>query len=998
MNPFQELAGRISGDVHTDETFRRLYATDASAYRELPVAVVMPRNATDLKSIAQWATQHQLPLIPRAAGTSLAGQVVGSGVVIDTGRYMNEILRIDADKKIAVVQPGVIRDDLNKALKPFNLFFSPETSTSNRCMIGGMVGNNACGAHSLLYGSTRDHVLELKGVLYDGTPFHTRPLAPGEFYALTTRGDQEGAIYAWIQNTLSNAEIRQELHDHSPWPEIRRRNTGYALDLLMRQSPFNPDGDPFNLSTLIAGSEGTLMLISEITLSLSPLPPSNSLLLCAQFESLAEAFDANLIALNQPVSSIELIDNIILDCTEKHPGLRDDRFFIKGSPEAVLVIEFEGESMDLILRHASNTIASLREAGLGYHYPIVTGPDMARVWELRKAGLGLLSNVEGSAKPVSVIEDTAVRPADLPAYMREFRALLDELGMDCVFYAHIATGEIHLKPILDLKNPEHVKLFRIVAFRTAELVKKYRGSLSGEHGDGRLRGEFIPFMTGERLYQLFVDLKQQFDPRGILNPGKITGTPPMDTSLRYSGNYIEPEFQPVFDYSGDGGFLPALEKCNGSGDCRRPHGYGGTMCPSYQASGDERLSTRGRSNILREVLSSGNPQPFADPSLKEILDHCLSCKGCKAECPSTVDMARYKAEVMHQYYRHHSVPLGVRMVTNIHRINKLFTRIPRIYNGALAIPPVEMLVKKLAGIHPQRKLPRLSAPVMSVMARKLKTETKALTPKGSLVYFIDEFTNYFDAEIGATTMALLQGLGYEVIPYVGHESGRAAFSKGDLTRGLRTAIRNISNLKDQVSTSIPLVGTEPSAILTFIDEYPDIVPDALKAAAVEIAQNTMLIEDFLVREWERGHIDPGMFKSGNHHIMLHGHCHQKALSPTGNLKKALGIPDGCVVEELKTGCCGMAGSFGMETRHYPLSMQIGEQILFPAVRKMPVGTILAMAGTSCRQQVFDGTGVKAWHPVQIMYHLLQDDLKSPQVSVGSDLNETFLNQPFNQPI
>jgi FAD/FMN-containing dehydrogenase/Fe-S oxidoreductase len=887
MNLFEELAELITGDVFTDDTTRRLYATDASAYRELPVAVVMPRNSYDLQRIAQWGSQNNMPLIPRAAGTSLAGQVVGAGVVIDTGRYMNSILAIDTDLRIAVVEPGVIRDDLNKALKPFNLFFSPETSTSNRCMIGGMVGNNACGAHSLLYGSTRDHLLEVKGFLMDGTPLHIRPVNNQEFQLICQQPDNEGEIYAWIAQTLKNPAVVKELAENSPWPEIRRRNTGYALDLVSGHQPFNPNGKPFNLAPLIAGSEGTLMLISEITLSLTETPPKESLLVCAQFHSLEEAFEANLVALKHPVSSIELIDNIILECTEKHPGLRDYRFFIQGAPEAVLVIEFEGETMDNIQASASKTILALREAGLGYHYPIVTGAEIGKVWELRKAGLGLLSNVEGPAKPVSVIEDTAVRPQDLPAYMREFRALLKELDIACVFYAHIATGEIHLKPLLDLKNPEHVKLFRTVAFRTAELVKKYRGSLSGEHGDGRLRGEFIPLMSGENLYLIYRDLKNKFDPKGLLNPGKITDTPPMDTSLRYSGDYSEPVFEPYFVYSRDGGFLTAIERCNGSGDCRRPHSYGGTMCPSYQASGDERLSTRGRSNLLREVLSSGTQNPFADPSLHEILDQCLSCKGCKAECPSAVDMARYKAEVMHQYYKHHPVPLGVKLVVNINKINRMFTHVPWLYNGVMAIRPIEILLKTLAGIHPKRKLPRLSVPVLSTWIRRHPHAFRLTSApaKGTVVFFVDEFTNFFDSEIGLKGMALLHSLGYDVKPYIGHESGRAAFSKGDLKKGKLAAETNVRNLRNMVSETVPLIGTEPSAILSFKDEYPDIVSEPLRSDAANLARHTMLIEDFLVREWERGSIAASAFNPPNARIVLHGHCHQKALSPTGNLKK-----------------------------------------------------------------------------------------------------------------
>ncbi|MFO7723771.1 MAG: FAD-linked oxidase C-terminal domain-containing protein, partial [Bacteroidales bacterium] len=592
-------------------------------------------------------------------------------------------------------------------------------------------------------------------------------------------------------------------------------------------------------------------------------------------------------------------------------------------------------------------------------------------------GLGLLSNVEGLAKPVPVIEDTAVRPVDLPAYMADFDSMLSDLGLSCVYYAHISTGELHLRPVLDLKNPDHIRLFRRVAEESAKLVKKYRGSLSGEHGDGRLRGEFIPWMVGDEIYDYFVRLKGIFDPGGMLNPGKITGTPPMDTSLRYSGSYQAPPFEPVFNYDHDGGFLQAVERCNGSGDCRRPSWYNGVMCPSYQASLDERLSTRGRSNLIREALSRPlNGKPFANPALREILDQCLSCKGCKSECPSAVDMARYKAEIMHQYYLHHGMPLSVRLVSNISRINRIFRKIPWFYNVALAIPPIEWLIKKLTGIHPDRKIPRLSNPALQTWIKKhsIGAEPNATGhSKGTVIFFVDEFTNDFDASIGKMGITLLKSLGYHVIPYIGEESGRAPFSKGDLKRAKQCANRNVSWLRNMVNQEVPLVGIEPSTLLVFRDEYPDIVDDELVEDARRIGGNALLIEEFMVRELDKGNIGSQYFSDESCSIVVHGHCHQKSLVKNSGLVRMLSIPGNYTAEELKSGCCGMAGSFGMERKNYELSMKIGEQFLFPTIRQLGDGIIVAMPGTSCRQQLHDGTGKRAFHPVEILYKALKNN-------------------------
>ena len=973
VDAIDSLRKRLKGTLFNDLTHKAMYATDASVYREKPLAVAFPADEKDLRELLLWAAENSVPLIPRTAGTSLAGQVVGNGLVVDTGRNLNKILEVNPEERYAWVEPGVIRDDLNRELKQYNLFFAPETSTSNRCMIGGMVGNNACGTNSLIYGSTRDHLLEVKGFWVDGTPFHAKPLSKQEFKQKTEIQTVEGAVFRLIQKTLCEEKTRDSIKRSFPRPEIKRRNTGYALDLIMDCEPWVDNGSLFNLAPLIAGSEGTLVLMSGIKVNLVDLPPQNRVIICAQFENLEEVFDANLIALRFPVRSIELIDNIVLECTDRHQSLKSNRFFIEGNPAAVLFIELAGDNIKIIEDQASEISEAIRGAGYGYAFPVVKGSDIDRVWELRKAGLGLLSNMKGQARPVPFIEDTAVKPEDLKCFVKEIRKMLASHGLSCVSYAHIGTGELHLRPVLDLKNQEHVVLFRRVAEECAEIVKRYGGSLSGEHGDGRSRGEFVKQMVGEEVYAIFKAIKNTFDPLGILNPGKIVDTAPMDTSLRYPESYCSDDLNTALDFSADGSLLQAVERCNGSGDCLKPHWYGGEMCPSYQVTRDERLSTRGRANLIRESLAFNNGDKLQiNRELVDVLNQCLSCKACKNECPSSVDLARYKAEVIHQFYQHNSTPLDVKLTMTLFTIAGFLKHTPWLLNAVARAPLISLMLKRLADIHPQRSLPLLSMPTLSVWIKRNKS---LLTPsseniKGHVLFYVDEFTNYLDSQPGITAIRLLAQLGYRVTPYYGKESGRVAVSKGKLEIAKRLANDNVMKIKSIVGQDIPLVGVEPAALLIFKDEYPDLVKPELVEPARHIAEHTFMIEDFIVSQYDTGKITSELFDDSVMKIVFHGHCHQKAINNTGALKKMLEIPVGYHAEEIKSGCCGMAGSFGMERKNYELSMQIGEQILFPYLRNLSNGTIVALPGTSCRQQVFDGTGIKALHPVELLFKAL----------------------------
>ena len=967
---FEVLRGTFTGDLYTDDLWRMIYATDASAYREVPFGVARPRHTEDIKALISFSRKHSIPLIPRTAGTSLAGQVVGNGLIVDVSRYMTEILEINKEEHWVRVQPGVILDELNKFLEPYGLFFGPETSTSSRCMIGGMVGNNSCGAHSILYGSTRDHVISLKTLLADGSEVEFKEISPEELRQKTTGESLESTIYRTFYKILSDPENQEEIRKEFPKPSIRRRNTGYAIDLLLETDPFTGNGVPFNLSKLLAGSEGTLAFSTEIKLNLVPLPPKHKALICVHCHTVAEALEGNLVALKYNPGAVELMDKAIMDCTKDNITQRKNRFFIEGDPGAILIIEFASETKEEILVLARDLENEMRSAGYGYHFPVIFPPDLKKVWDLRKAGLGVLSNYPGDRKPVPVTEDTAVSPEDLPGYIKEFRELLERLHLECVFYAHVGSGELHLRPVLNLKDPADVELFHTVALETAKLVKKYRGSLSGEHGDGRLRGEFIPLMIGERNYSLVKQIKQAFDPEGIMNPKKIVDTPKMNSSLRFEPGQKTKEITTVFDFSSSHGILRAAEQCNGSGDCRNTFLTGEGMCPSYQVLKDENTTTRARANILREFLTrSPKTNPFDHKEIYEVMDLCLSCKTCKSECPSNVDIAKLKAEFLQHYYDANGISLRSWLIANITSINRLGSFIPGIFNFFLKNSFFSGIIKNLLGFAPKRNVPLLYKITLAVWA---KNYAQILTgKKGKVFLFADEFSNFNDVELGIKAVKLLNKAGYEVEIPDALESGRTFLSKGLIRKAQKIANKNITLLKDQITDETPLIGIEPSAILTFRDEYPELVDPALKEDALSLAKNALLFDEFFVNITDRsGQPLSSIFTREKRTIKLHGHCHQKALASMDPTLKMLSIPENFQVDLIKSGCCGMAGSFGYEKEHYQVSMKVGELILFPEVRKAAEDTIIAASGTSCRHQIKDGTGRNAFHPIEVLFDAL----------------------------
>ncbi len=966
----QQLANDLEGELYDDLTMRILYATDASAYREMPLAVVVPKSVDDIKKLIAFAHTQKTSLIPRTAGTSLAGQVVGDGIIVDVSKYFTKIIELNKEEGWVRVQPGVIRDELNMFLKPDGLFFGPETSTANRAMMGGMVGNNSCGSNSVVYRSTREHLLEVKTLLSDGSEATFKSLGIEDFHNKCEGEGLEANIYKTVRRLLSNYETQVEIRKEFPKKTVERRNTGYAVDVLLDASPFTAGGPDFDFCKLIAGSEGTLAFIIEIKLNVVPLPPKEIGLLCVHFNSIDEALRANIIALQYRPSASELIDHYILECTKNNIEQSKNRFFVQGDPGAILVIEFARINREEIFEITKQVEADMRAAGLGYHFPLLFGEDSKKIWTLRKAGLGLLSNLPGDSKAVPVIEDTAVDVHDLPAYIRDFNEILKKHNLYSVHYAHAGSGEIHLRPIINLKTEEGNKLFRTIAEEIATLVKKYNGSLSGEHGDGRLRGEFIKQMVGEKNYQLLREIKSTWDPANIFNPNKIVDTPSMNTMLRYTPGQQTPPFKTVFRFHNQD-ILQHAEQCNGSGDCRKTELSGGTMCPSFMGTRNEKDTTRARANILREFLTNSQKMNrFDHEEILDVMDLCLSCKGCKSECPSNVDVAKLKAEFLQHYYDANGVPFRSKLIANFTRSAKLGSILPGIYNFMMTAPGISSMIKRSSGFAVKRSMPTLYKITLKRWCKEHKTKSKLKTPTHKVYLFCDEFTNYNDTEIGIKAILLLEKLGFEVIIPKHEESGRAWLSKGFLRKAKKIANKNIALLSPLINADTPLIGIEPSAILTFRDEYIDLADDDKLEAAKKLAANVFTIEEFIAAEIEKGNVIKEIFTQEKRNIKLHGHCQQKALSSVAPSVKMLSLPENYSVDVIPSGCCGMAGSFGYEKEHYELSMKIGELVLFPAVRSQSENIIIAAPGTSCRHQVKDGTGRKALHPVEVLWEAL----------------------------
>ncbi len=968
-NGLKALKSRLSGELEFDDLTKVIYATDASVYRKIPLAVAYPKTDEDIKILIQFARDNKTSLIPRTAGTSLGGQCVGDGIVVDVSKHYNKIFSFDKDKKAITLQPGVVRDELNAYVEQFGLFFGPNTSTSNRCMMGGMVGNNSSGTTSIKYGVTRDKVLELKTILSDGSNVVFGELTSEEFHEKCKLDSLEGKIYKSVYSELKDELVHKAIIENFPKAEIHRRNTGYAIDELIKSEVFSNSSKKFNMCNLLSGSEGTLAFTTEITLKLDKLPPENSIMIAAHFSSIENCMKAVKTIMQHDLYTCEMMDKTILDCTKQNKTQLQNRQFIVGDPQAILMCEVKAESETHAEKLANNVLKTIELSGLSYANPILKDNDINMALELRKAGLGLLGNIIGDKKAVACIEDTAVTLDDLSEYINEFTALMKTYDQNAVYYAHAGAGEIHLRPILDLKKAEDTVLFRKITTDVANLVKKYGGSFSGEHGDGIVRSEFIQFMIGEANYKILKRIKNLFDPDNIFNPRKIVDPYKLDESFRYESDRKEPEINTLMDFSSSLGILREAEKCNGSGDCRKLPEFGGTMCPSYRATRNEKDTTRARANALREFLTnSDKANKFDHTELKEVFDLCLSCKACSSECPSSVDVAALKAEFLYQYQKANGVTLRTKVFANNNKLNKIGSRFNPLSNFMFSNVLTSKLIKKIFGIATERSLPLVSNKCLSKLYQNTVIENINNKYIKKVYLFNDEFTNYLDTEIGVDSIELLRALNYEVILVNNTESGRAFLSKGLLKQAKDLANKNIVKFKDLISEESPLIGIEPSAILTFKDEYLRLTDDL--DSAKQIAEHTYLIEVFISNEIAIGNIKESQFTLKENKIKFHGHCHQKALSNQIHSFNVLNLPKNYTVTIIPSGCCGMAGSFGYEKEHYEVSMKLGEQTLFPAVRNAAEATIISANGTSCRHQIKDGTGRLAKHPITILREAL----------------------------
>ncbi|MEX0660389.1 MAG: FAD-linked oxidase C-terminal domain-containing protein [Balneolaceae bacterium] len=949
-----------------DSLTRQLYATDASLYEELPEGVSFPKTRDDIQQLVTQSKTEGFSITPRSAGTSLAGQATGNGVIMDVSRFMTEIVHIDSEKQIAHVQPGVIRDTLNREAAQYGLQFGPDTATTNRCMIGGMIGNNSCGSFSIKHKTTREHIIEVDAVLSDGSAVTFGSLSNGELKAKKKLDTLEGNIYRGMMDLLM--EHKEQILASFPHPEITRRNTGYALDRLCEMSPITPNGRPFNLAELLCGSEGTLAMTSSAKVNLVPLPKAKTLVI-PQFKSIHEAMLATVEIVKWNPAAVELVDDIILNATKGNIEQSKNRFFLDGEPKCILIVQFEGDDLTELEQTAAGLATKLQNLNFGYSHPFLSDEDeMRRVWDLRKAGLGLLMGLGRDNPSPTFVEDTAVRVEDLPEYIQEFQAILDSHNTSCVFYAHASVGELHLRPVVDTTTHEGIQTMKEIASEVANLVKKYRGSLSGEHGDGRARAPYIETVLGKEMMPLLLQVKELWDPEYRFNPGKILDPKPIDTDLRYSPNYKHPEVDTVFNWRLTNGFDGAIEQCNGAGVCRKLAESGGTMCPSYHTTREEKDNTRGRANLFRQLFSGKQQEAFESEDLKEALDLCLSCKACKSECPANVDMAKMKAEFMNGYHQKNGTTLGERFFgqpEKLFPIASLFARTTNFFNRQ---KPVKKILEGLFNIDSRRNLPEFASTTFYSWFRKNEKEYNHKDGKQVLL-LVDIFTNYNEPKIAIAACEVLKSLGYSVMVPGIWPTGRPQISKGMLDEASKICEENIKRLTPFADLGIPIIGLEPSEILTLRDEYVDLCSESELVKAQLIASQSFLWEEFFTTELAVSEpLDIGKGEK----VYLHGHCHTKSLvgnAPLMNAYKKLGFNP----VELQTGCCGMAGSFGYEKNKYDVSMQVGEQTLFPALRKLEKESTVCAPGFSCRHQIADGVQRSAEHPAVIMANALKSN-------------------------
>lgn len=961
-----ELRSALQGEVRFDLYSRLLYSTDASNYQIMPIGVVLPRAADEVAAAVEICARHGVPVLPRGAGSSLGGQAVGAAVHIDFSKYLCRLLEINVEERWARVEPGLSGDALNRELKPHGLIFGPDPASSERATAGGILGNNAAGAHSILYGVTADHVRAARAVLSDGSLADLAALDEAGLQRKLEAGGLEGQIYR--ESARLVREHRQALRTR--YPRTWRRASGYSLNYLLppperlRTRPPGggvvPEDDGFNLARLLAGAEGTLAVATEITFDLVPRPRQTALDI-VHFDDLIAAADATLEVLQCGPSAVEVIDDTIIDLARGVPAYGRMMGWVQGQPRAVLAVEFYGENDAELAGKLAQLEARLRAKGIARTFVrATTAQQQADVWGVRKEGLGLLMSVRGDRKPLAFVEDVAVPVERLGEYLRATQRIFARHHLRSAVYAHASAGCLHIRPMISLKTADGVATMRAVAEEIFAEVMRLDGAMSGEHGDGLSRGEFNARHFGPELYGAFRELKRAWDPRGLLNPGKVVDCPPLDANLRYGADYRAEQPPTRMDFTLEGGLAGAVEQCNGAAVCRKAGA--GTMCPSYMATREERHSTRGRANMLRAALSGRLPrEDLYGAEMYETFDLCLECKACKAECPSAVDIAKVKFEWLTGYQAEHGTPLRTRLFAGIHKLSMLGSASAPLSNWALGSVLARGVLARV-GIDARRTLPAFARMPFERWFRARQAPPADGRPR--VVLFHDTFTNYNCPEVGRAAVQVLESAGYavEIVPRQGC-CGRPMISKGRLDQARATLDYSVGRLAPYAEQGIPVVGLEPSCILTFRDEAIDLLKGDGRARIV--GQNTFLIEEFLLHAMEEDRWPPQGQTAGRGAALVHGHCHQKALAGAAPLLRVLRAA-GYDATEADAGCCGMAGAFGYEHEHYDISMTIAEERLFPAIRAAGPDAIIIAPGFSCRQQIAHGTGRRAVHPAEAL--------------------------------
>ena len=998
------LSDALEGEVRFDRYSRALYSTDASLYQMQPIGVVIPKHRQDVITTVQIAAERDVPILPRGGGTSLAGQSVGEAIVLDMSKYMNALLEVNVAAQWARVQPGIVLDELNHRLKPHGLMYAPDVATSSRANVGGTIGNNSAGSHSLIYGKTIDHVMSLDLVLSNADEITASPISLTELAAKQQGDSLEANIYRELCRIC--AENADEIRKR--YPRLLRRVAGYNLDEFVPNAgskevtPYRRDGcdaeHPFSLSKILVGSEGTLATTVEATVNLVPVPKMTALCV-VHFETLVASMEAMQPILACEPTAVELIDKTILDMTRGSLEFSRVTTFIQGEPAALLAVEFYGESAAELHAQLDRLEKTLKSAGFGYAFVrCFTAEEKARVWETRKAGLGLLMGMKGDAKPVGFVEDAAVPIENLPEYVRRFEEIVTAHDTTAAYYAHASVGLLHNRPIVNLKSEADIQKMHSIAREVRDLLLELNGAMSGEHGDGLVRSEWLESMFGAQIYHALREVKNAFDPGGIMNPGKIIDAPPMTENLRFGPKYNTIDIDTYYDFSSQDGFGGAIEMCNGVGACRKT--LTGTMCPSFIGTREEEHSTRGRANALRSVISGALPHTeFTSERLYEVLDLCLGCKACKAECPSNVDMAKIKYEVLAHYHKANGLPLHRRMFGEIAVLAPFGSAFAPFSNWAVNNALAKWLAEKLLGVDRRREMPTFVRPTFTQWFRKTSKARlqsaptrgrgfpqsaplgshdvqqspplgrRGLQPRNgstatnrTVVLFADTFMNYSEPAIGKAAVEVLEALGFTVILPEKRCCGRPLISEGMLDRAIENARYNIASLSQYADEGVPIIGCEPSCTSALTDDYVELVNTP---AAKRVAEATCSFEEFIAQLDEHGQVSLE-FTEEARDVLLHAHCHQRALVGIQPTVQMLSLPPGHNVTVIDSSCCGMAGGFGYEKAHYELSLKIGELRLFPTVReKLADGVTLTAPGFSCRHQLEHATGVLPKHPIEV---------------------------------